>query len=87
MRRKPRVASFGLEFAPPPKKSKSTKCLHGDGLLEDRLVILDATSFERHLVMLTKELKKGICNKESIPDERNRTKQAPVDTREATTHT
>ena len=66
MRRKPRVASFGLEFAPPPKKSKSTKCLHGDGPLEDGLVTLDATSYERHLAMLTKELKKGIRNKGSL---------------------
>ena len=63
MRRKPRVASFGLEFAPPPKKSKTAKYLHGDGSIDDGLVVLDATSYERHLA---KELKKGIRNKGSI---------------------
>ena len=66
MRRKPRVASFGLEFARPPKKSKTAICLHGDGSIDDGLVVLDATSYERHLAMLAKELKKGIRNKGSI---------------------
>ena len=86
MRRKPRVASFGLEFAPPPKKSRTTKCLHEDVLIDDGLVVLDTTSYERHLAMLAKEMKKGIHNKGSIKSiMKNCSEQTPVDIGEMTT--